>query len=94
MSCWCGHGPWHYYQGYPYPPPAGYAPPPAGYAPPPAGYAPPPAEHYPPAGPVRRRRRRRADAQELADYLEDLEAEITRIRGELDELRRSETADE
>lgn len=80
MSCWCGHGPWHYYQGYPYPPPA--------------GYGPPPSEYYPPASPVRRLRRRRADAEELTDYLEDLEEEIARIRGELDELRRPETADE
>ncbi|MCZ4581997.1 hypothetical protein M0655_18805 [Gordonia amicalis] len=79
MSCWCGHGPWHYH-GYPYPPPGAYAPPP----PPPAYYA--PDEQY------GRRRRRRADAEELADYLQDLEEEVTRIRHELDELRGSDAS--
>ena len=79
MSCWCGHGPWHY-QGYPYPyPPPAYAPPPPGY--------------YPPAEPYGRRRRRRADAEELSDYLHELETEVARIRRELDELRATETTE-
>lgn len=77
MSCWCGHGPWHYH-GYPYPPMAAYAPPPA---------------YYPPAEPYGRRRRGRVDAEELADYLHELEEEITRIRRELDELRSSDTGE-
>jgi hypothetical protein len=77
MSCWCGHGPWHYH-GYPYPPAAAYGPPPAMY--------------YPPAEPYRRRRRR-ADAGELADYLDELEAEVARIRRELDELRRTDATE-
>lgn len=79
MSCWCGHGPWHYH-GYPYPPAAAYGPPPAAYYP-------------PPAEPYGRRRRRRADAEELADYLSELEAEVARIRRELDELRATETTE-
>jgi hypothetical protein len=32
MSCWCGHGPWHY-RGYPYPPQAYYPPPDYGQPP-------------------------------------------------------------
>lgn len=82
MSCWCGHGPWHYH-GYPYPPMAAYAPQPAYY---------PPAEPAEPYG-RRRRRRGRVDAEELADYLHELEEEITRIRRELDELRSSDTGE-
>lgn len=78
MSCWCGHGPWHY-QGYPYPPPAGYVPPPPAY--------------YPSGEPYGRRRRRRADAEELAEYLHELEGEIARIGRELDELRGTDTTD-
>ncbi|WP_219070840.1 hypothetical protein [Candidatus Mycobacterium methanotrophicum] len=70
MSCWCGHGPWHYH-GYPYGPPA--------YAPPPA------AEGY------GRRRRYRANAEELSDYLQELETEVARMRRELDELRGTDT---
>jgi hypothetical protein len=72
MNCWCGHGPWHHY-GYAYPPPYG----------PPAAY-PPPADYYY-GGPARRRRRR--DPEELEEYLEDLEAEIARVRQELGDLR-------
>jgi hypothetical protein len=78
MSCWCGHGPWHHY-GYPYPPAAVYGPPPPMY--------------YQPAEPYRRRRRGRADAEELAYYLGELEAEVARIRRELDELRRTESTE-
>jgi hypothetical protein len=78
MSCWCGHGPWHHY-GYPYPPPAAYGPPATMY--------------YEPAEPYRRRRRRQADAEELADYLGELEAEVARIRRELDELRRTDATE-
>ncbi|WP_142391312.1 hypothetical protein [Mycobacterium sp. ENV421] len=78
MSCWCGHGPWHH-QGYAYPPPAGYAPPPPVY--------------YPPAEPYGHRRRRRANAEELADHLHELEAEITSIRRELGELRETDTSE-
>lgn len=78
MSCWCGHGPWHHY-GYPYPPSATYAPSPPAY--------------YPSAEPHGRRRRRRADAEELADSLHELEAEIAHIRRELDELRATDTSE-
>ena len=78
MSCRCGHGPWHHY-GYSYPPPAAYAPSPPVY--------------YPPSEPYGRRRRRRADAEELADYLHELEAEIAHIRRELDELRATDTTE-
>ena len=74
MSCWCGHGPWHYH-GYPYPPQA---------------YGPPPSMYYPPGQPYRRRR---PDAEELADYLGELEAEVARIRRELDELRKPGTSE-
>ena len=77
MSCWCGHGPWHYH-GYPYSAPA---------------YAPPPAAYYPPTEPYGRRRRRQADAEELADYLQELEAETAHIRRELDELRKTNTTE-
>jgi hypothetical protein len=60
-----------------------------------AAYTPSPA-YYPTAEPTepygwRRRRRGRADAEELADYLHELEEEIARIRRELDELRSSDT---
>ncbi len=79
MSCCYGHGPCHYHHGYGYPP----------------AYGPPPAAYYPPAEPYGygygRRRRRRIDAEELADYLEDLEAEVARVRRELDELRKTDT---
>jgi hypothetical protein len=76
MSCWCGHGPWHYH-GYPYAPQA---------------YTPPPAAYYP-AEPYGRRRRRRADAEELSEYLDELETEVARLRRELDELRGTETTE-
>ncbi|HSK33363.1 MAG TPA: hypothetical protein VK903_07755 [Propionicimonas sp.] len=51
------------------------------YAPqyPPPPYYPPPEEYEGP----RRRRRRRRDADELEDYLQDLEDEIGRVRREL-----------
>ncbi len=78
MSCWCGHGAWHHH-GYHYPPPAAYGPPPAMY--------------YPPAEPYRHRRRRQADAEELADCLGELETEVARIRHELDELRRTDATE-
>ncbi|MBF6354941.1 hypothetical protein IU449_10355 [Nocardia higoensis] len=84
MNCWCGHGPWHYH-GYAYPPGGAYGPPPAYY---------PAVEPPEPYGYGRRRRRRgqgRADADELADYLHELEEEIVRLRRELDELRNSGT---
>lgn len=77
MTCWCGHGPWHH-QGYPYP---------AGQ-----GYGPPPGTYYEPR-PYRRRRHGHADAEELADYLDELEAEVTHIRRDLDELRRTDAAE-
>jgi hypothetical protein len=78
MSCWCGHGPWHYH-GYPYPPP--YLPP---QYPPSAYYQPEELDERP----VRRRRRRRArDPEELEDYLQDLQEEIDRVRQELTALR-------
>ncbi len=78
MSCWCGHGPWHYH-GYPYPP----------------AYGPPPGTYYPPGEPYGygRRRRRRADAEELADYLDELQAEVARVRRELDDLRATGTTE-
>jgi hypothetical protein len=81
MSCCCGHGhgPCHCH-GYPYPP----------------AYGPPPAAYYPPAGPYGYgygRRRRRVDAEDLADYLQDLEAEVARVRRELDELRSTDTTE-
>lgn len=84
MSCWCGHGPWHYHE-YPYMRSA--------YAPP-AVCAHPPST-YPVAGGYGRRRRlgRRAEADELADYLHELEAEIAHIRGELDELRATDATE-
>lgn len=82
MSYCCGHGPWHCH-GYPYPP----------------AYGPPPAAYYPPGEPYgygyghRRRRRRRVDTEDLADYLEDLEEEVARVRRELDELRETDTTE-
>jgi hypothetical protein len=78
MSCWCGHGPWHY-RDYSYPPTPAYPPPPPAY--------------YRPVEPYGHRRRHRADAEELADYLHELEEDIARIRQELDELRRSDTTE-
>lgn len=77
MSCCCGHHPCHYHA-YPYAP----------------AYGPPPAAYYPPAEPYGygRRWRRRVeaeDAKDLADYLQDLESEVARVRRELDELRRT-----
>lgn len=40
-----------------------------------------------------RRRRGRVGAEDLAGYLEDLEAEVARVRGELDELRNRDTTE-
>lgn len=80
MSCWCGHGPWHYH-GYPYPP--SY--PPVQYPPP--GYYPPEELDERPAR--RRRRRRGRDPEELEDYLQDLQEEIDRVRQELAAMRQS-----
>lgn len=37
--------------------------------------------------------RRRADSEELSDYLHELEAEVARIRRELDELRAGDTTE-
>lgn len=79
MSCWCGHGPWHYH-GYPYPPQ--YPPP---YPPP--GYYPP--EELDERAVRRRRRRRGRDPEELEDYLQDLQEEIDRVRQELAAMRQS-----
>jgi hypothetical protein len=81
MSCWCGHGPWHH-GGYPYPP---Y--PPEEYWPPPRRFGPPPQWYAPPAG--YRTRRREAAAEDLAEYLNDLEEEIARVRRELERMRES-----
>ena len=94
MSCWCGHGPWHHCgPGYG---PGGYGP---GYGPPgygpgygPPGYGPgygppgygPPGSGYGPG----RRGRRRARAEDLEEYLAELEDEIAAVRVELQELRR------
>jgi hypothetical protein len=78
MQCWFGHGPWHYH-GYPYPPPY-----------------PVPGHYFPPEfGPPPRwgTRRRPADADELAEYLQPLEEEIARVRRDLDELRGSGAAE-
>lgn len=76
MSDQYGHCPRHY-RGYPYGPPA---------------YASEPRICYPPDEPYGygRRRRRRAHAEELADYLHELEAQIAHIRRELEELRGTE----
>ncbi|ANS32020.1 hypothetical protein R1CP_37070 (plasmid) [Rhodococcus opacus] len=79
MSCWCGHGPWHYH-GYHYPPAAVYAPP-------------PPSPYYPETEPYGPPRRRRPDAEELAEYLHGLEEEMARIRREIDDLRRADTGE-
>ena len=79
MSCgWCGHEYCHH--GYCHHCGYGYGPPPfwAGYGP---GYGP------------RRRRRRALDEEDLAAYLEDLEAEIGRVREELTGLRRPRPAE-
>lgn len=78
MSCCCGHYPCHYH-GYPHP----------------AAYGPPPPAYYPVAEPYGygSRRRRRPDVEDLADYLQDLEAEIARVRRELDELRKTEATE-
>jgi hypothetical protein len=56
------------------------------YVYPPQGYH--PDYDYPPPPP--RARRRSVDADELADYLQRLEEEITRVRRDLDELRSSD----
>jgi len=75
MSCWCGHGPWHYYQGYPYSP----------------QYLAPPAYHPPeePYERPRRRQRRGRDPEELEGYLQELEDELRLVRRELAEMRGS-----
>ncbi len=78
MSCHYGHGPCHCHHGYPCAP--AYGPPGAYYPPPePYGYG--------------RRRRRRVDAEDLAEHLQDLEAEVARVRRELDELRKTDTTE-
>lgn len=74
MSCWCGHGPWHHWgpgQGYGYGP--GYGP--GGYGP---GFGP---------GIGRGPRRRRARAEDLEEYLGDLEDEVAAVRAELEEMK-------
>jgi len=74
MRCWCGHGPWHRFG-----PMAG-----SGYGP---GYGHWHGGYGPefPRGP----RRRRARAEELEDYLSDLEEQVAAARAELEELRKS-----
>ena len=52
---------------------------------------PPPG--YPPPEPYGRPRRRRLDADELADYLQELGEEIARVRRDLDEIRGSGTTE-
>jgi hypothetical protein len=85
MSCCCGHGPCHYHHGYPYA--STYAPPPVAYYPTPEPYG------YGYSYGYGRRRRRRVEAEDLADYLQDLEAEVARVRRELDELRKTDTTE-
>ncbi len=83
MSCWCGHRPWHHwhgpwhYEGYRYGPPA-----PGPYGPGRCGPGPCEAEYGP-------RRCRWSREQDLADYLEDLEAEVRQAREELARLRQA-----
>ena len=81
MSCgWCGYGHCHHC-GYGHCHHGGY------------GYGPPPWAGYGPGyGP--RRRRRRADEQDLADYLSDLEEEVAQVREELERLGGSRGAEE
>lgn len=91
MGYWCGHGPcphcghghWHHC-GHVYPPPY------QDYPVYPPSYEPPSYEPAP--YPARRRRRRRGgrDEGDLEDYLQHLEEEIGRVRGELAELRSGE----
>lgn len=62
-----------------------------------AGHPYPP--YYPPPGfycapPQRRSAGRAVDAEELADYLRDLEEQIARVRRDLDEIRRPSGAAE
>jgi hypothetical protein len=62
-----------------------------GYQPyPPPEYYPPPESYYPPP---RRSRRRARDADDLADYLRDLEDEIARVRRDLADLQGAGTAE-
>ncbi len=79
MSCCCGHGPCHCHHGYTCP-----------YGPPPVGYYPTPEPYGYGYG---RRRRRRVDVEDLAEYLQDLETEVARVRRELNELRTTDTTD-
>jgi hypothetical protein len=56
------------------------------------GYGPPPYAYEPDYGPEDwppRRRRRRPDEEDLADYLGELEDELRRVRVELERLRQS-----
>lgn len=80
MSCCCGHAHWHcdHLPGYP---PGGYPPP-----------VYPPSDYGPPRG--LRRRVRRSRMEDLEDYLQDLEAELTRVREELTAYRRDEGGQE
>jgi hypothetical protein len=80
MSCgWCGYGHCHHYgPGHCHHWDYGYGPPPP-YGP---GYGP------------RRRRRRAADEEDLAEYLRDLEEETGQVREELERLRGSRSAAE
>ena len=82
MSCWCGHGPWHYGGcGHPMHYPPHYPPPP---------YYPPPEAFESPS----RRQRRRRDPEELEDYLQHLEDEIGRVRRELAAQRAQDESEE
>jgi hypothetical protein len=83
MSCWCGHGTCHHghgpwrYEGY------GYGPPPPG----PWG----PGPYGPEYGPRWRAPGRawRSRELDLAEYLADLEGEVSQVREELERLRQS-----
>jgi len=81
MSCCCGHGPCHCHHGYTCP---------SAYGPPPVGYYPTPEPYGYGYG---HRRRRRVDVEDLAEYLQDLETEVARVRRELNELRTTDTTD-
>ena len=82
MSCgWCGHG---------HCPACGYGHcHHYGY-----GYGPPSWPDYGPGYAPRRRRRRAVREEDLAAYLEDLEEEVSRVREDLESLRRSGPAGE
>jgi hypothetical protein len=82
MSCgWCGHG---------HCPACGYGHcHHYGY-----GYGPPPWPGYGPGYRPRPRRRRALEEEDLTAYLEDLEEEVSRVREDLESLRRSRPAEE